>query len=112
VNATLEPAEGLILDSPDEPVEIKKGLRESMLAGSDWRSGFRDEICIGVWLWERWRPALEPRGMDRESFIDVVVAHGRELWLWLMGERTWEQFLPSLAGRVARRLPEESAPVT
>lgn len=100
----LEPAEGLILAYPDEPVDIKRGLRDSALRGSDWRTGFSDEVCIGVWLWEQWRPALEPRGMARETFIDVVVGHGRELWLWLMGERAWNQFLPSLAGRVARRL--------
>jgi len=105
VTETLEPIEGLILAAPEEPLEIKRGLRESILAGSDWRTGFSDEICIGVWLWELWRPSLEPRGMDRESFIDVVVGNGRELWLWLMGERIWDQFLPPLAGRVARRLP-------
>jgi hypothetical protein len=43
--------------------------------------------------------------MDREAFIDVVVGYGRELWLWLMGERQWGQFLDGLAGRVTRRLP-------
>jgi hypothetical protein len=34
-----------------------------------------------------------------------VVADQRELWLWLMGERPWIQFLAALAGRVVRRMP-------
>jgi hypothetical protein len=101
----VEPAEGLRLDYPDEPVEMGTALRDALLAGADWREGFTDDICIGVWLWERWRSALEPVGMGREAFVDVVVGYRRELWLWLMGERGWDQVVTGLAGRVARRLP-------
>ncbi len=43
--------------------------------------------------------------MSREDFVEVVIANKRELWLWLMGERQWIQFLSGLAGRVVRRLP-------
>jgi hypothetical protein len=105
VSGVLEPAEGLRLTWPPEPTDIRAELRASMLTGLDWRKGFSDEVCIGVWLWEQWRPTLEGHGLHREEFLDVVVAFGRELWLWLMGERSWDQFLPALAGRVARRLP-------
>ena len=101
----VEPAEGLRLEHPDEPVEMRDALRDALLAGTDWREGFSDDICIGLWLWERWRPALEPAGMSREAFLDVIVSYGRELWLWLMGERVWAQCVSGLAGRVARRLP-------
>lgn len=101
----LEPTEDVRLELPDEPLDIRRGLRDVLLQGADWREGFSNDICIGVWLWERWRPVLEPQGMDREAFIDVVIAYGRELWLWLMGERLWEQCVSGLAGRVARRLP-------
>jgi hypothetical protein len=103
--SVVEPAEGLRLEQPDEPVEMRRGLRDAVLGGSNWRDGFTDDICVGVWLWERWRPTLEPAGMDRELFVDVIVGYRRELWLWLAGERRWEQFLVGLAGRVARRLP-------
>jgi len=89
----------------DEPVEMRDGLRTAILEGADWREGFTNDICIGVFLWERWRPTLEPAGMDREAFVDVVVDYGRELWLWLMGERRWDEFVVGLAGRVSRRLP-------
>jgi hypothetical protein len=43
--------------------------------------------------------------MDREAFVDVIISYRRELWLWLMGERQWDQCVSGLAGRVARRLP-------
>jgi hypothetical protein len=103
--AMVEPAAGVRLERPDEPSEMRFGLRDALLAGADWREGFSDDICIGLWLWERWRPALEPAGVDREAFIDVVMGYRRELWLWLVGERGWDPFVTGLAGRVARRLP-------
>jgi hypothetical protein len=101
----VHPAQGTHLEHLDEPVEMRDGLRQAILEGADWREGFSNDICIGVLLWENWRPALEPAGMDREAFVDVVVGYGRELWLWLTGERQWDEFLSGLAGRVNRRLP-------
>jgi hypothetical protein len=90
---------------PDEPEDLKGGLRYALLDGQDWRTGFTDDICIGLWLWRCWQPTLEPLGMSREDFIEMVVGAQRELWLWLMGERQWIQFLTGLAGRAVRRLP-------
>ena len=101
----LEPAEGVRLTLPEEPEELRLGLRQAVLAGEDRREGFSDDICIGVWLWEHWRPTLEPAGMDREAFVEVVTAYRRELWFWLMGDRRWAPLVEGLAGRVARRLP-------
>ena len=101
----MEPVAGVRLERPEEPEEMRVSLRDALLGGADWREGFADDICVGLWLWERWRPALEPAGMARETFIDVIVEYGREVWLWLMGERVWGQLLDGLAGRVARRLP-------
>jgi hypothetical protein len=103
--SVVEPAEGLRLDHPEEPTEMRDALRDALLAGTNWRDGFSDDVCVGLWLWERWRPALEPAGVDREAFIDVIISYRRELWLWLMGERMWAQLVTGLAGRVARRLP-------
>ena len=103
--STVEPVEGVRLAYPAEPTEMRDALRDAVVGGADWREGFADEICFGVWLWECWRPTLEPAGMSREAFVDVVVSYRREVWLWLAGERAWEQLLPGLAGRVARRLP-------
>ena len=101
----MEPTAGVRLDRPDEPVDMRVGLRDALLAGATADHNFADELCLALWLWERWRPTLEPIGMPREEFIDVIMGYRRELWLWLMEERRWEQFLDGLAGRVARRLP-------
>ena len=75
------------LELPDEPVDLQRELRDTLLSGANWREGFSDDICIGLLLWRAWQPALEPLGFSREDFIDSVVAYRRELWLWLMGDR-------------------------
>jgi hypothetical protein len=43
--------------------------------------------------------------LSREDFFDHVIAFRRELWLWLIGDRQWLQYVTGLAGRVVRRLP-------
>jgi hypothetical protein len=93
------------LEVPEEPEDLRLALRDELLAGGDWRSGFSDDICIGVWLWARWQPALEPAGCSREDFVAIVMSTRRELWLWLLGDRRWEQYVSGLAGRVVRRIP-------
>jgi hypothetical protein len=93
------------LELPEEPVGIKNGLRDALLEGRNWRDGFSDDICFGVWLWGHWCSALEPDGMSREEFVDIVVGYRRELWLWLIGDRQWLPFVTGLAGRIIRRLP-------
>ena len=97
------------LELPEEPVDLRNGLRDALLEGRNWREGFSDEICIGLWLWGLWQPALEPDGFSRDEFIDAVTAYRRELWLWLMGDRQWVTFVTGLAARVARRLPPATA---
>ena len=97
-----------LLEFPPEPESLRVGLRDALLEGGNWREGFSDDICIGVWLWSRWQPVLEPGGCTREEFVDIVVAYRRELWLWLLGDRRWEQYVSGLAGRVIRRMPAPS----
>lgn len=94
-----------LLELPEEPEELRVGLRDAVESGGVRREGFSDDVCIGVWLWSRWRPALEPLGCTREDFVEIVVSTRRELWLWLLGERTWDQYVIGLAGRVVRRVP-------
>ena len=96
---------GPLLELPAEPTELRAAVRDALLDGRNWRDGLADELCIGIWLWDRWRPALEPVGVGQEQFFDALVANRRELWLWLMGERQWSQFIDGQAGRILRRLP-------
>jgi hypothetical protein len=101
----VELAPGARLELPDEPEDLKDGLRTALLDGQDWRDGFSDDICIGLWLWGEWQPSLEPVGVSRDDFVEVVTDYHRELWLWLIGDRLWSQYVGGLAGRIARRLP-------
>jgi hypothetical protein len=90
----------------EEPVALRQRTRT--LIEQDPERGAA-VVAAGSWiadpLWERWGPALEPAGMDRDRFSGIVTGYRRELWLWVMGERTWAQCVGGLLGRVQRRLP-------
>jgi hypothetical protein len=101
----LEPMSELRVEIPEEPTDLREWMRSSLLSGADPRKDFTNDVCLGLWLWERWRSSLEPAGLDREAFVDVIESYGREIWLWIIGERRWEQCIEGLVGRVARRLP-------
>ena len=94
------------LSLPEEPVELR--ARTRALVEQDPGQGAL-VVDAGSFvadpLWERWGPALEAAGMDRDRFGGVVAGYRRELWLWVMGERTWAQSAGGLLGRVRRRLP-------
>lgn len=104
MTATITPAE-LRLDVPEEPARLRaatRGLAEqhpeqaaARLAEGDWLAG---------WLWRRWGPELRKRGLRRRDFVAIAAGYQRELWLWVMGERTWQQAASGLRGRVVRRV--------
>jgi hypothetical protein len=101
------------LSLPEEPVALRRRTRA--LIEEDAERG-RAVVDAGSWiadpLWERWGPALEPAGMDRDRFGGIVTGYRRELWLWVMGERTWAQSAGGLLGRVQRRLPPPASRAT
>ena len=99
----LETKEGLRFEAPPEPVDLRLHLRDTALDPEEGEPP-RYQSCFGTWLWERWRATLEPAGTERETFMDIVAGYRREVWLWILGDRTWEQMLSGLAGRVSRRL--------
>jgi hypothetical protein len=94
------------LSLPEEPVALRQRTRA--LIEQDPERGAA-VVDAGSWiadpLWERWGRALESAGLDRDRFDGIVAGYRRELWLWVMGERTWPQSVGGLLGRVQRRLP-------
>jgi hypothetical protein len=94
------------LSLPEEPVALRQRTRA--LIEQDPGRGTA-VVDAGSWiadpLWASWGPALELAGMDRARFDEIVAGYRRELWLWVMGERTWVQSAGGLLGRVQRRLP-------
>lgn len=89
---------------PPEPADLR--ARTRALAEQD-PAGAIALLGEGEWildqLWERWGGELERWGMERERLRQIAVDYRRELWLWVMGERTWEQCAGGLLGRVQRR---------
>jgi hypothetical protein len=98
------------LGLPEEPVELRRRTRA--LVEQDPARGAA-LVDTGAWiadpLWVAWEAALEGGGMDRDRFGEIVAGYRRELWLWVMGERTWAQAGGGLLGRVQRRLPAGGA---
>jgi hypothetical protein len=92
------------LSVPDEPVAQR----------SAWRAAIDDgralsELVVAVdgpsaWLWDRLGSELGSVASSDE-FAAVVFGYRREVWLWLVGDRSWEQCFTGLAGRLRRRLP-------
>ncbi len=96
----------LELAPPPEPTELR--ARTRALAEQD-PAGAADLLDRGTWiageLWQAWGAALERAGMGHERLAEIAADDRRELWLWVMGERTWAQCAGGLAGRIRRRLP-------
>jgi hypothetical protein len=93
------------LPVPEEPAELRRRTR-TLAQQAPERAAAQLEAAewVAAPLWARWGPALEPAGMSRARFLQVVAGYRRELWLWVMGERTWAHAAGGLAGRVRRRL--------
>ncbi len=91
----------LRLHVPSDPG--REHWARSVLESATLDEVIEKEDGIAQWLWERWR-VLETVGLDRARFVAITAGYRRELWLWLMGERTWAQCCSGLIGRVDRRL--------
>jgi hypothetical protein len=89
------------LHVPSEPDRERWARRAMQSATLD--EVIEKEDGIAPWLWERWR-VLESAGLDWVRFLAIVTGYRRELWLWLLGERTWAQCCSGLIGRIDRRL--------
>jgi hypothetical protein len=97
------------LHLPDEPAGRREHWRAAVLDGKDLSDvvGGGDDGVAG-WLWARWS-TLAAHGMGEEAFSTVVVDYRRELWLWLTGDRLWEQCCSGLIGRIGRRVDAENS---
>ena len=97
---------GLELPLPEEPVALRAETRALVQRSPAEGAALIDR---GEWiiepLWRSWGAALELAGMRRAELLQIAVGYRRELWLWVMGERTWAQCASGLRGRVGRRRP-------
>jgi hypothetical protein len=91
------------LHLPEEPRTWRAAWWDEVASGRPWDDLIEGEDGPAGWLWTRWQ-VLRAAGLEEKEFRGIVVAYRRELWLWLVGERTWRQTCSGLIGRVQRRL--------
>jgi hypothetical protein len=92
------------LGSPDEPLGLKALLRAGV--GEDPAAGRVVALAeLAAMLWHDWEEALAPFGMDEATFASIIAGATNEVWLWVMGDRPFDQLVASIAGRTVRRLP-------
>lgn len=95
------PSTAVELPKLDEPVQ----WRRRWWAAEHAAANPEDLVtAITAEAWAAWELVLASAGADRSWLAAVVDGYRRELWLWLVGERTWEQSSAGLSGRVTRRL--------
>lgn len=97
-NPTRRLGRGLTLE---EPVELRSRLRALAAAEPELaRRCLGDEVAEIVGT--RLASPLSPTA--RAQLSAACGGYSRELWLWLAGERSWEQCAAGLEGRIRRRL--------
>jgi hypothetical protein len=90
------------LHVPDEPSAARDRWAAQVLDGHDLVEVIEAPGGLGDWLWDRWRVLLAV-GVDRASLGRLLSGYRREVWLWMAGERTWDQCCAGLIGRIGRR---------
>ena len=93
------------LHIPDEPAVLADRWLEQVTEGrEDLGKVLVGHDGLAAWLWRRWQ-SLSTFGVTEADVEAMMLAYRRELWLWLVGERTWTQACSGLLGRIERRIP-------
>ena len=93
----------LRLVPPNEPAAALASLRR--LAREDpatARSVAPERLAAA--LGEAWHRSLGLVGASPSDLRAVFEGANREIWLWVMGNRTWAQLVEHLAGRAERHV--------
>ncbi len=90
------------LHVPEEPTTARSAWRDRVLEGVDLVEVVTGPGGVADWLWSRWR-VLGSVGVTQADLATIADGYRRELWLWLIGERTWQQCCSGLIGRIDRR---------
>jgi hypothetical protein len=88
----------------DEPERLLASLRRR--AGSQ-PDRIRDiaprELAAYAWKQQQWREPLEAAGLGQLHLRHAFATAKWEIWLWIRGNRVWDQLSDHLVGRVIRR---------
>lgn len=93
------------LELPPEPEQLRRRVLD---LGRDRPREAQRLLSEGQWiadvLWRAWGEQLDAIGADRTLLVHVARDYRLELWLWVVGERRWNQCVDGFAGRIRRRL--------
>ncbi|HZT67576.1 MAG TPA: hypothetical protein VFA11_17440 [Acidimicrobiales bacterium] len=93
-----------VLVPPAEPLDLKAALREEAgRAPEETRRALAGGQRVGDYLWGAWASEL-PAGASRSDVVGYAGTSWREVWLWVMGERTWQEAATLVGGGVLRRI--------
>lgn len=96
---------------PPEPAQLRDQYRRLALESPvAWRQMATHGRWMAEVLWPHWTTVLTQAGVSRERLAAIASGYQLELWLWLMGERTWVHTASGLAGRVRRRAVPTAPP--
>jgi hypothetical protein len=92
-----------LLPIPEEPEAMKATLRVAI--GEDPIDGKRLAVEeLASVLYAAWVGELTAMGVDERRFSIAISGASNEVWLWVMGDRPFDQLAASLGGRVLRRI--------
>ncbi len=98
-------AVALLESLPEEPASLRDAQRGNALLEPVSLDGALTETSgkFAGWLWASWEPQLQSAGIAQDDLPLLLGGYRREIWLWLMGDRRWQQMAAGLAGRASRR---------
>jgi hypothetical protein len=90
----------------DEPVEL---LAELRAAARDRPAVAREDApaLLALYAADAWEDQLEVFGLPLSLVTHAFETCRREIWLWVDGDRRWQQLAGHLAQRVVRRAGSE-----
>ena len=93
------------LPVPPEPSELLRHARaRAEQDPAAFRAGLAGGPTLARYLWQQWGAELRLAGAQETDVAAYCAQCARELWLWVMGERTWEELAGLIGGGVLRRL--------
>jgi hypothetical protein len=93
------PAELGVLEEPVELLaELRVAARERPAAARANAPGLLAQHAA-----EAWEDELDALGVPAPLVVHAFETCRREIWLWVDGDRRWQQLAPHLARRVLRR---------
>ena len=94
---------------PNEPAPLLASLRRLARERPETaRQGAPGRLAAA--LGEAWHVSLGRGGATVAELGRALGGAEREIWLWVMGNRTWAQLAEHLAGRAGRHLADGPGP--